>query len=248
MTNKKIIAFEGVGGAGKTTLVKALAEIFNKAAWITAHRGLGATVIKRPSDARWAAFCEREPNPTVGALDRFMTADLNDALAEAEEASTGYVFIDRHYVTQAVYQHPDDFNLTLGRYIREIGEPTAWVFCDADTDLIQSALSERPRWQSSTAENLADPAPNDARWAITPPSKRRKHIDQPDDMGAVETRRRLFRAARERLQAPVFTWHRHADHFTIYKHFGDVNVGCSGAGDDARRWLVDQILRIGSAS
>ena len=132
----KIIAIEGVGGSGKTTLAAAL----------TAHlTGLGhpTQTIKRPNHGAWASFCAHNPNPTPMQLDIFMRLDCSDALSTARLAPADFIILDRHYISSAIYQHPVDYLQRIDADVALHRRPHLWVWCDSPTSVIIDRLAAR---------------------------------------------------------------------------------------------------------
>lgn len=132
----KIIAIEGVGGSGKTTLAAAL----------TAHltaAGHPTQTIKRPNRSAWAAFCRRYPNPTPQQLDDFMRLDCQGALLTATASTSDFIILDRHYISSAIYQHPANYLWRIGADVALHGAPDLWVWCDSPTSVIIDRLTAR---------------------------------------------------------------------------------------------------------
>lgn len=136
MTTPKIIAIEGIGGSGKTTLAAALAKHLNGLSHPT-------TIIKRPNRATWAAFTSRNPKPSLGSLDDFMREDCIDALISANYSTDAFVILDRHYVSSAIYQHPADYLSRIDADAAAHGKPDLWIWCDAPTEEVCRRLNLR---------------------------------------------------------------------------------------------------------
>jgi thymidylate kinase len=120
----KIIAIEGPGGAGKSTLARALAE----------H--MGADLIKRPLATPPASIGKAE-------LRAWMEADCAAALAAAAAATTQHVILDRHWLSACVYQYSAQWPHCVHAQARAWGEPAAWVILSADAHTSLDRLNRR---------------------------------------------------------------------------------------------------------
>lgn len=119
----KIIALEGVGGSGKSSLAAPLAKALN------------ATLIKRPLTT--------PPDMSPDALRWWMLDDARDCLDLARKATTPYVILDRHWLSAAIYQDAPSFPRPLRHYAAALGEPDLWVILSAPASEIIRRLRDR---------------------------------------------------------------------------------------------------------
>jgi thymidylate kinase len=107
MTTPRVIALEGVGGVGKSSLAKPLAE------------ALGARLIKRPLTS--------PPDLPPDQLRWWMLDDAADCLDLARQSTEPYIILDRHWLSAAIYQDPASWPRPLRHYRAALGEPDVWV-------------------------------------------------------------------------------------------------------------------------
>lgn len=119
-----LIAIEGVDGAGKTTLARALAATLN------------ARIIKRPIPGSVAAELIKAHRDDPALAPDLLSA-LHDDCSEALKAARAYqaqghaVILDRHYLSTAIYQCGDKWHAMAKDSIQYWGEPSTWIICEA---------------------------------------------------------------------------------------------------------------------
>jgi len=124
MTTPKLIALEGVGGSGKSSLAAPLA------------RALRASSIKRPLTS--------PPPAEHPEAAQWMDRDCAAALALAHVAPSPYVILDRHWLSACVYQHADRWPACIHAQAAQWGEPDLWVIIHPTPALAVARLAARP--------------------------------------------------------------------------------------------------------
>ena len=123
-TPPKLIALEGVGGSGKSSLAAPLA------------RTLRASSIKRPLTS--------PPPADHPEAAQWMDRDCAAALALAHTAPSPYVILDRHWLSACVYQHADRWPACAHEQAAQWGEPDLWVIIHPTPALAAARLATRP--------------------------------------------------------------------------------------------------------
>jgi thymidylate kinase len=216
----KILAIEGVGGAGKSRLVAQLMHRIRCEALIhdAPFSPPLASSLKRPNDARWAIF--NHLSPSREQLDALMDYD---ALATLEAAThyqrLPWMILDRHWLSGVVYQSPSPDHATLhGRLITKaarIGEPDMWILLTANPDNIAAALRSRE------------------------PDAERAHIDSAFSVAQALERQKQMINLSPHLKSPLLHIHRSGDDGNSY----GVGMTCRAFGLSDVCDLIIQTMR-----
>jgi thymidylate kinase len=135
-----IVAVEGVDGAGKTTLCRALCQHFDDSALYLKRPSPGSEAARLLAAALASGDPARMHDPAILAA---MDADCAEILSRAKQwtATPGHLAIlDRHWLSACVYQG-EVVTVEAQRALH--GEPDLWVIVDAPSDDVWERLQER---------------------------------------------------------------------------------------------------------